>query len=901
MKKKVTFSFLYNRRTRKISECKKPSLNGLSIDEAIHDPAFVSLFADVNGFSDKRLLEFLDLGLPTEKFFQPKTSSGTYMLRIERENDDALRFECVLRHSKQGFFASGFNGLYLIGALIIAAVIAASLFTVFRLRSNMVEGKAEEANETVQTITTQIDNTISAEFNAWIDELRFVGASLSDYETVRNNEDEIDLILSRFREHLPFSDLGILLKSGDLYFSSSRSYCISYENVAQNLIVNGNSVCLDVIDIGKTENVIFGLPLDTEDNADNQAIAAVCGLSDISKINDLLTIGAFDNRSYVAILKDDGFRIALSTNTPLKEDFEYASFFDDLQSQLGEQRAAETEADLLAGNKGMLTMVFDEENYYVYYSMLSAYDNSRIRNNGWHLMLFVPENTIFNNVNSMFRTILIVIIGILCISIFITILLVFVFLRKYGNDMMLKKQLVVSDMLGKAADKAVEASYAKTMFFSNMSHDIRTPINGIIGMTTIAMRHTDDRAVVTDCLQKIDKTSSHLLSLINDVLDMSRIESKKTEISYTTINVETVVEECKSIVSGQLVDRDLDFICETVNIKHPNVLGDSLHLKQILINILGNSVKFTADGGRIRFVTEEEELTGDTVSFSFTVTDTGCGMTKEFIEHAFEPFSQENSGMRTNYTGTGLGLAIASQLTRLMNGRIDVQSEVGKGSSFCVTVPFGICKTALPDKDKNDDTDKVDFKKIRILLVEDNDLNRELATVLLGEAWITVETAENGQTAVDAFLGHEPYYYDAILMDVMMPVMDGLSATRAIRASSAADAHSIPVIAMTANAFEEDIRKTQNAGMNAHLSKPIVIKEVLKVLASFVSAPKTPDTEDDNPCAGESNGAGESDGASESDCTNTDCDAGESDCANTDCGACANENPERECPEGEEA
>lgn len=246
-------------------------------------------------------------------------------------------------------------------------------------------------------------------------------------------------------------------------------------------------------------------------------------------------------------------------------------------------------------------------------------------------------------------------------------------------------------------------------------------------------------------------------------------------------------------------------------------------------------------------------------------------------------------------------IAIASQLTRLMNGRIDVQSEVGKGSSFCVTVPFGICKTALPDKDKNDDTDKVDFKKIRILLVEDNDLNRELATVLLGEAWITVETAENGQTAVDAFLGHEPYYYDAILMDVMMPVMDGLSATRAIRASSAADAHSIPVIAMTANAFEEDIRKTQNAGMNAHLSKPIVIKEVLKVLASFVSAPKTPDTEDDNPCAGESNGAGESDGASESDCTNTDCDAGESDCANTDCGACANENPERECPEGEEA
>ena len=889
MKKKVTFSFLYDKETKKISECKNPSLNGLSINEAIHDPVFASFFADVNGFSDKRLLEFLDLGLPTEKFFRSETSSGTYMLRIERVNDDALRFECVLRHSKQGFFASEFNRLYLIGALIIAAVIAASLFTVSRLRNNMAEKKTEEANETVQTITTQIDNTISAEFNAWIDELRFVGSSLSDYETVKNHENEIDLILSRFREHLPFSDLGILLKSGDLYFSSSRTYCISYENVAQNLIVNGNSVCLDVIDIG--ENVIFGIPLDTEDNTDNQAIAAVCGLSDISEINDLLTIGAFDNRSYVAILKDDGFRIAVSTNTPLKEDFEYASFFDDLQIQLGEKRAAETEADFLAGNKGMLTMIFDKENYYVYYSMLSAYDNSRNRNNGWHLMLFVPENIIFNSVNTMFQTILIVIIGILCIAVLITILLVFVFLRKYGNDLMLKKQLVVSDMLGKAADKAVEASYAKTMFFSNMSHDIRTPINGIIGMTTIAMRHTDDRAVVLDCLQKIDKTSFHLLSLINDVLDMSRIESKKTEISNHAINIETIIEECKSIVFGQLADRDLDFICETVNIKHPDVLGDSLHLKQVLINILGNSVKFTADGGRIRFVTEEEELTGDTVLFSFTVADTGCGMTKEFIEHAFEPFSQENSGMRTNYTGTGLGLAIASQLTRLMNGKIDVQSEVGKGSSFRVTIPFGIGKAALPDENKKDAADEVDFKKIRILLVEDNDLNRELATVLLGEAGITVETAENGQTAVDAFLGHEPYYYDAILMDVMMPVMDGLAATRAIRASSAADARSIPVIAMTANAFEEDIRKTHDAGMNAHLSKPIVIKEVLNVLASFVSAPKTPDvgTEDDNPgaeesdCAGESGCAGESDGADESDCAGT------------------NEDPDRKCPRGEEA
>lgn len=796
---------------------------------------------------------------------------------------------------------SEFGNMYIMGALVIVAVVAVSLFTIFRLRNNMMEKKTEEANETVQTITTQIDNTISAEFDAWVNELRFVGSSLADYKTVKDNEDEIDLILSRFRDSLPFSDLGILLESGDLYFSSSRTYCISYEDVTQNLIISGDSVCLDVIDIGRTESVIFGIPLNTRNTSDKQAIAAVCGLSNISEINELLRVGAFNNRSTVAILKDDGFRIALSTNAPVKADTEYTNFFVDLKKQLGAKRAAETEADFLAGNKGMITLTYGGESYYVYYSLLSAGGLRHKANNGWHLMLYVPENTLFNSVNTMFQSILVVIIGILCIAILITILLVFVFLRKYGNDMMLKKQLIVSEMLGKAADKAVEASYAKTMFFSNMSHDIRTPINGIIGMTTIALRHADDRDVVTDCLQKIDKTSAHLLSLINDVLDMSRIESKKVEINQNVINIEMITDECKSIIFGQLANRKLDFICENKNVTHPDVLGDSLHLKQILINILGNSVKFTADGGRIEFVTEEKALTSDTVSFTFTVTDTGCGMTKEFIEHVFEPFSQEKSGVRTNYEGTGLGLAIANQLTQLMGGRIDVQSEIGKGSCFRVTIPFRISKESVLAKDKKDVTGEVDFRRVRVLLVEDNDLNRELATVLLGEAGMTVETAENGQQAVDAFLGHEPYYYNAILMDVMMPVMDGLAATRAIRASSATDAQTIPVIAMTANAFEEDIRKTHDAGMNAHLSKPIRIKEVLKVLASFVSVPKMqdPKAEGENADTNENEDVSESPDVSESSNLSETTDVSEnSDVSESSdlCGNTESENPGNESP-----
>ena len=453
----------------------------------------------------------------------------------------------------------------------------------------------------------------------------------------------------------------------------------------------------------------------------------------------------------------------------------------------------------------------------------------------WHLAIYVPEAVVFSNVNSIIKAVLTTLIAVFVFIIAVSIMLVGMFIIKRDNDIIMKKQLAANKLLENAADSAVEASHAKTVFLSNMSHDIRTPINGIICMTEIAKKHTDDEEKVRDCLSKIEGASSHLLSLVNDVLDMRRIESGKTEIISEPMNVTTAADECCSIVYGQLAERNVGFEFVKTNIVHPDVLGDKLHLKQILINILGNAVKFTPDGGKITFTVEELSFENDEAVYSFTVKDTGCGMSEEFLNVVFQPFSQENNTERTHYNGTGLGLSISDQLVRLMGGNIAVSSKLNEGSEFVVKLPFKINVEKVPGSaEKPTDRKIKSFKGVKVLLVEDNELNSELEKVLLSEKGMVVETAENGLKALEAFMASSEYYYDCILMDVMMPEMDGITATLRIRSSDRKDAKTIPIIAITANAFEFDIRRTTDAGMNAHISKPFYVEEVLKVLGRLL-------------------------------------------------------------------
>jgi CheY-like chemotaxis protein len=363
-----------------------------------------------------------------------------------------------------------------------------------------------------------------------------------------------------------------------------------------------------------------------------------------------------------------------------------------------------------------------------------------------------------------------------------------------------------------------------------MSHDIRTPINGIVGMTSIAMKNMDNTEKVADCLHKISGAADHLLTLINDVLDMSRIESGKVNISHEPMDIRTMVDNCYSIIGGQILSREITFQKEFKNIKHPHVLGDELHIRQILINILGNAVKFTPDGGTISFRVQEMTDDEEKATIRFEIEDNGIGMTEEFQKHIFEAFSQADNGSRTTFMGTGLGMAITKQFVDLMGGDIKIRSKLSEGSCFTVDLTFDVDPEKIQE---NAQAATDDVKGMNILLVEDNMLNMEIAEEILEDEGVTVATAENGQIAVDEFNDSEPGTFDAILMDIMMPVMNGYEATRAIRASSHPDAKVVPIIAMSANAYAEDVQEALASGMNAHVAKPINIPLLLSTLNRY--------------------------------------------------------------------
>jgi CheY-like chemotaxis protein len=354
-------------------------------------------------------------------------------------------------------------------------------------------------------------------------------------------------------------------------------------------------------------------------------------------------------------------------------------------------------------------------------------------------------------------------------------------------------------------------------------------------MTHIAIENKNDPERIDDCLHKINGAADHLLTLINDVLDMSAIESGKVVISHAPMDIRVIINNCISIISGQLMSRDLQLVNRCEEISHPYVFGDELHLRQVFINILGNAVKFTPDGGRIEFTAQETAYEDKKVSYRFTFTDTGIGISEEFQEKIFDEFSQEAKDGRSTYKGTGLGMAISRKFVELMGGTIRVKSKVGEGSCFTVELTMDTDEEYRLVAEKDSGTQ---LQGMKVLLVEDNELNMEIAEVILSEQGILVTKAVNGKEAVDKFAASKPGDFDAVLMDVMMPVMNGYDATRAIRNLEHPMAKTIPIIAMTANAYREDVEMAMEAGMNEHIAKPINIQLLLTVLDKYSTKEK---------------------------------------------------------------
>ncbi len=456
-----------------------------------------------------------------------------------------------------------------------------------------------------------------------------------------------------------------------------------------------------------------------------------------------------------------------------------------------------------------------------------------VSGSGWTVLTFVPTEVLGAGTSAFLNTTVAYVAVIGAVVVLMVGLLLFAYFSRRRDLLVIEHQREANNLLRDAADAANAASTAKSDFLSHMSHDIRTPINGIVGMTDIALKNLGDPARVRDCLEKISGASGHLLSLVNDVLDMSRIESGKTRISSKPMDLRQVLDNCASIVCGQLQGRDLALVEEFQPMDHARVLGDELHLRQVLINILGNAVKFTPDGGKIVFrASELPDSGGETARFRLEVEDTGVGMQPEFLPHIFEAFSQEDGGTRSRYQGTGLGMAITKQFVELMGGTIQVESRPGKGSRFTVELPAPIDREARPREVAAQHHGNL--RGLRLLVAEDNELNMEIALYLLADEGIETTPVTDGQAAVDAFAAAPPGTFDGVLMDVMMPVLDGLAATRAIRALPRADAAAIPIIAMTANAYDEDKRRCLEAGMNAHVAKPIDLEVLLQVLSHYL-------------------------------------------------------------------
>lgn len=392
------------------------------------------------------------------------------------------------------------------------------------------------------------------------------------------------------------------------------------------------------------------------------------------------------------------------------------------------------------------------------------------------------------------------------------------------------------DKLAKAVREASSANSAKTEFLRRMSHDLRTPINGIRGMVEVGNANADDLQKQTECRSKIWTASGLLLDLANEALDMSRLESGQVDLNLVPTNLVALNREVCDILERQAEERLVTIICDQQTLDHPYARVSVTHLKRLLLNIAGNAVKYNRQGGYVRLTCREVEPVDGVPVYEYTIADNGIGMSEEFQQHLYEPFSREEQQVEGASSGTGLGASIAKQLVELMGGTMSFTSALGQGTTFTICLPFEKCKRSeIPQAVHVDAGDDDALQGLRVLLVEDNDLNAEIAQFTLDRAGAVVTHAKDGESAVETFAASEPYEYDVVLMDIMMPGIDGLEATRQIRALDREDAATTPIIAVSANAFADDRRLSREAGMNAHLSKPVSAQELVEALAHIAA------------------------------------------------------------------
>ncbi len=734
--------------------------------------------------------------------------------------------------------------------LVFLILILLSLIFVKLLLNRMNSYIAENGKSNMGAVVEQIQQTYDLQVNGYYSQLHLLEDSLIQ-EDGRSLGLDINKKFFEVWQKESESTLIFLQENGKAITTDGTKLRVDMPSKLLLDLRNGYNIGkLVSLDYNqkKKDGYLVAIPCQ-EYTINGETYTAIGTLYDHSKLDSMLSVKSYNGNAYLFMLDNDGN----ITYTNQKEDKFFRNYFL-LKHLKGDQAITEEEADSLQkkldGREQGVELLGSDKPYYLGYCP--------IENNNTMLICIVEKSVVDNVLKDYQKTI-----GFTTLLMAGFILLLFAGLfcsisrrslaeqkaeyEKRNNEIQTqamkemeesnKKLKKAKDITTEALQTAENANKAKTDFLSNMSHDIRTPMNAIIGMTSLIRHDAGNKAKVIEYADKIDISSQHLLGIINDILDMSKIEAGKTVFKYTDFSMPDLIEELNTIFQPQIAERNQTLMVIKENIRHEWVNGDQVHLMQIFSNLLSNAVKYTQEGGKIQFLVEECETKSSVYAkYRFLVSDNGMGMSADFKETIFDPFTRAEGSVTNKIQGTGLGMAITRNLVEAMGGTIDVESELGQGSCFEVLIDLRIAEdrsvSSTVQEEKNEQNDNI-FQGMRFLCAEDNELNAEILTELLKIEGAECTICENGEEILKTFEKSAPGDYDMILMDVQMPVMNGYEATKAIRRSSHELAKKIPIIAMTANAFSEDIQHSLAAGMNAHVSKPVEMRVLEKTIRSI--------------------------------------------------------------------
>ena len=736
--------------------------------------------------------------------------------------------------------------------LFFLILIFLNLIFVKLLLNRMNSYIAENGKSSMGAVVEQIQQTYDLQVNGYYSRLHMLEDSLTQ-EGVRSIELDRNKKFFEAWQKESESTLIFLQENGKAITTDGTKLRVDMPSKLLLDLRNGYNIGkLVSLDYNqkKKDGYLVAIPCQ-EYTINGETYTAIGTLYDHSKLDSMLSVKSYNGNAYLFMLDNDGN----ITYTNQKEDKFFRNYFL-LKHLKGDQAITEEEADSLQkkldGREQGVELVESDKPYYLGYCP--------IENNNTMLICIVEKSVVDNVLRDYQKTI---VFETILMAGFILLLFAGLFYsisrrslaeqkaeyEKRNNEIQTqamkemeesnKKLKKAKNITTEALQTAENANKAKTDFLSNMSHDIRTPMNAIIGMTSLIRHDAGNKAKVIEYADKIDISSQHLLGIINDVLDMSKIEAGKTVFKYTDFSILDFITELNTIFHSQIDEKNQTLTIIKENIRHEWVNGDQVHLMQIFSNLVSNAVKYTQEGGKIQFLVEECETKSSVYAkYRFLVSDNGMGMSADFKDTIFDAFTRAESSMTNKIQGTGLGMAITKNLVEAMGGTIDVESELGQGSCFEVLIDLRIAEdrfvSSAEQAEKDEPAGNV-LKGMRFLCAEDNELNAEILMELLKIEGAECTICENGKRVLEAFEQSAPGDYDMILMDVQMPVMNGYEATKAIRRSSHELAKTIPIIAMTANAFSEDIQHSLAAGMNAHVSKPIEMKVLEKTIRSIKS------------------------------------------------------------------